>query len=233
LEKIADGAARFFSRGPRDVTGWSVVASRRGGRSNARPTPPLLARLGITLLDETCKSRPGSGGRTWRPRIASQNARVLEINGYNEAEEKTGFKRDALMVFGRRVLSMSCSAEIAPNLPSDAWRIFLRFQSVAGGRTRARTWDPARLPTADPETFAMVDDRWSDGSRPSTVGAKMLPSRDHRDLIDGSSSHDGFRSGWMAAMAALAISGRHHPFRIDARLSRFGARHAFTANCSS
>src|SRR5262249_8206529 len=46
----------------------------------------------------------------------------------------------------------------------------------------------------------MVVGRWSDGSRPPTIGAKISPSR---DLIDGSLSLDGFRSGWMAAMAAL------------------------------
>ena len=54
-----------------------------------------------------------------------------------------------------------------------------------------------------PETFAMVVGRWSDGSRPSTIWAKIFALTRSRHLIDGSLSLDGFRSGWMAAMAAL------------------------------
>jgi hypothetical protein len=33
------------------------------------------------------------------------------------------------------------------------------------------------------------------------VGAKIVPSRDHGDFIDGSLSHDSFRVGCMAAAA--------------------------------
>jgi hypothetical protein len=35
------------------------------------------------------------------------------------------------------------------------------------------------------------------------VGAKIVPSRDHRHFIDGSLSLDSFRVGCMAAAAAL------------------------------
>jgi hypothetical protein len=63
----------------------------------------------------------------------------------------------------------------------------------------------SRLRTTDPETLR--DGRWSDGSRPSTIGAKMLPSRDH-----GTSSTAAYPSiascvGWMAATAALGNFG--------------------------
>ena len=37
-------------RGPRDVAGWSMVACRRGGRSNARPMPPLTGRPSLRSL---------------------------------------------------------------------------------------------------------------------------------------------------------------------------------------
>src|SRR6516164_426358 len=43
LEIIADGRIAIAHRRPRDVPGWSRVASRRGGRCNARPIPPLGA----------------------------------------------------------------------------------------------------------------------------------------------------------------------------------------------
>jgi hypothetical protein len=39
LEIIADGRVAIAHRGPRDVVGWSMVASRRGGRSNAPDAP--------------------------------------------------------------------------------------------------------------------------------------------------------------------------------------------------
>jgi hypothetical protein len=39
LEIIAEGRITIAHRGPRDVAGWSMVASRRGGQSNARPMP--------------------------------------------------------------------------------------------------------------------------------------------------------------------------------------------------
>ena len=52
----------------------------------------------------------------------------------------------------------------------------------------------------------MVDNRMVRG--PPTIGAKILPLTRSRHLIDGSLSLDGFRSGWIAAMAALA-NGRH------------------------
>jgi hypothetical protein len=35
------------------------------------------------------------------------------------------------------------------------------------------------------------------------LGVKMLSSRDHRHLIDGSLPLNGFRGGWMAEMTAL------------------------------
>src|SRR5215813_10454255 len=45
----------------------------------------------------------------------------------------------------------------------------------------------SRLRTADPKTLAMVVGRWSmvGWFEASTIGAKMLPSRDHGHFIDG------------------------------------------------
>ena len=55
--------------------------------------------------------------------------------------------------------------------------------------------------SAVPETLR--DGRWFDGRGPPTIGAKIVPSRDHAHLIDGSLSVDSFRVGRMAATAAL------------------------------
>jgi hypothetical protein len=80
----------------------------------------------------------------------------------------------------------------------------------------------------------MVVGRWSDGSRPSTIGAKNVPSRDYGHLTDGSLfldgfrilSLDGFRNGWMAAMAALGQTETFHPLSITNSVMRLTRRAA-------
>src|SRR5262249_41621531 len=92
---LARGACwiAIAQRGPRDVAAWSMVASRRGGRSNASPMPPLGAfRSPLVCFRERTEhyrtrctrteGRPGLGGDLatafGTPRSEGSRSRWLE-----------------------------------------------------------------------------------------------------------------------------------------------------------
>jgi hypothetical protein len=78
------------------------------------PRGPQLWRAKLTAPGE----RPPGGAVVGAGGIADTDqpggAGVLEVKPYDEGGEERGPLLDELMVFARRVLSMSCLAEIAP-----------------------------------------------------------------------------------------------------------------------
>jgi hypothetical protein len=88
--------------------------------------------------------------------------------------------------------------------PSRCELLLVRSFSVFGKNSRM---GGSRSRTAVPRTLR--DGRMVEAP---TIGTKMLPSRDHGHLIDGSLSLDGFRRGWMATMAASAKPGSRRAF---------------------